>query len=39
VIPLTMVFALAQMPLIKRHHLEPVSLEASEEDAGDVSKG
>jgi len=39
VIPLTMIFALAQMPLIKRHHLEPASLESSEEDAGDVSKG
>src|SRR3954468_20594551 len=39
VIPLTMVFAVAQMPLIKRYHLEPVSLQASEDDAGDVSKG
>ena len=39
VIPLTMIFALAQMPLIKRHHLEPVSLQASEDDAGDVRKG
>ena len=27
-VPLTMVFALTQMPLIKRHHLEPVTLEA-----------
>jgi len=39
VIPLTMGFAITQMPLIKRYHLEPVSLEASETDGGDVSKG
>jgi intracellular septation protein len=39
VIPLTMVFAVAQMPLIKRYHLEPVSLEASEAEAGNVTKG
>jgi intracellular septation protein len=38
-IPLTMGFALTQMPLIKRYHLEPASLEASEAEAGDVSKG
>jgi intracellular septation protein len=38
VIPLTMAFAIAQMPLTKRYHLEPVSLEASEADAGDVRK-
>src|SRR6201995_3120327 len=31
---LTMGFAVAQMPLIKRYHLEPVSLEASETEAG-----
>src|SRR5215831_18832353 len=30
VTPLTMLFALLQMPLINRHHLEPVSLEASD---------
>ena len=30
VIPLTMAFAITQMPLIKRHHLEPASLESSE---------
>ena len=35
---LTALFAIAQMPLIKRYHLEPVSLEASEADAGDVRK-
>jgi len=39
VIPLTMVFAVTQMPLIKRFHLEPASLEASEAAEGDVSKG
>ena len=38
VIPLTMIFAVTQMPLIKRYHLEPVSLEASEAEAGDVRK-
>jgi intracellular septation protein len=39
VIPLTMAFAVAQMPLTKRFHLEPASLEASEAEAGDLSKG
>src|ERR1700675_2841872 len=39
VIPLTMGFAISQMPLTKRYHLEPASLEASEAEAGDVSKG
>src|ERR1700760_907532 len=39
VTPLTMIFAITQMPLIKRYHLEPASLEASEAEAGDVSKG
>jgi intracellular septation protein len=39
VIPLTMIFAIAQMPLTKRYHLEPVSLEASEAEAGDVRQG
>lgn len=39
VIPLTMIFAMTQMPLIKRYHLEPATLEASEAEAGDVSKG
>ena len=38
VTPLTMIFAITQMPLIKRYHLEPATLEASEADAGDVSK-
>jgi intracellular septation protein len=38
-VPLTMLFAVTQMPLIKRHHLEPVSLEASDAAEGDVRKG
>jgi len=38
VTPLTMIFAVTQMPLIKRYHLEPVSLETSEADAGDIRK-
>ena len=38
-VPLTMLFAIAQMPLIKRYHLEPASLEESEAEAGDVTKG
>ena len=39
VTPITMAIAIAQMPLTKRYHLEPASLEASEADAGDVTKG
>src|ERR1700709_1183820 len=39
VIPLTMGFAISQMPLTKRYHLELSSLEASEAEAGDVTKG
>jgi intracellular septation protein len=39
VVPLTMLFAITQMPLIKRYHLEPVSLEASDAAEGDVRKG
>jgi intracellular septation protein len=38
-VPLTMLFAVTQMPLTKRYHLEPVSLEASDAAEGDVSKG
>jgi intracellular septation protein len=38
-IPITMIFAMTQMPVIKRYHLEPATLEASEAEAGDVSKG
>src|SRR3954471_9180222 len=37
-VPLTMLFAVAQMPLLKRYHLEPASLEQSETEAGDVRK-
>jgi intracellular septation protein len=39
VIPITMVFAMLQMPLVKRHHLEPVTLEASDAKEGDIGKG
>src|SRR5438477_131645 len=39
VLPLTIAFTMTQMPLIKRYHLQPASLETSEADAGDVSKG
>jgi intracellular septation protein len=38
VIPLTMIFAVAQMPLTKRYHLEPATLEASDASEGDVTK-
>jgi intracellular septation protein len=38
-VPLTMLFAVSQMPLIKRCHLEPATLEQSEADAGDLTKG
>jgi intracellular septation protein len=38
-VPLTMLFAVTQMPLIKRHHLAPATLEQSEAEAGDVTKG
>ena len=37
-VPLTMLFAITQMPLIKRYQLEPVSLETSEAEAGDIGK-
>jgi intracellular septation protein len=39
VMPLTAIFAIAQMPLINRHSIERVSLEESEAEAGDISKG
>ena len=38
-IPITMIFAMTQMPVVKRYHLEPATLETSEAEAGDVSKG
>jgi intracellular septation protein len=37
-VPLTMLFAVAQMPLVKRYHLEPATLEESEAEAGDVRR-
>jgi intracellular septation protein len=37
-VPLTMLFAITQMPLLRRHHLEPATLEQSEAEAGDVTK-
>ena len=37
-VPLTMIFALTQMPLVKRHALTPVSLEKSAADEGEVTK-
>src|SRR5262249_23572721 len=39
VTPLTMLFAITQMPLVKRYHIEPVSLEASDAAEGDLRKG
>lgn len=38
-VPLTMAFAIAQMGLIKRHQLEPETLEAPDSERGDVPKG
>jgi intracellular septation protein len=38
-LPLSAGFAVTQMPLVRRYHVDPVSLETSEADAGDVSKG
>jgi intracellular septation protein len=38
VIPLTMVFAVAQMPLIKKYSIEPATLAESAADEGDVTK-
>jgi intracellular septation protein len=39
VTPLTMLFAITQMSLVKRYHIEPASLEASDASEGDVRKG
>jgi intracellular septation protein len=36
-VPLTMAFAMTQMPLIKRHQIETVTLEQSATEEGDVS--
>lgn len=38
VIPLTMAFAVAQMPLIKRYSIEPATLAESAADEGDLRK-
>ena len=38
VIPITMVFAMLQMPLIKRYHHEPAPLEGSDAEHGDIGK-
>lgn len=39
VIPITMVFAMLQMPLVKRYGCEPATLEASDAREGDIGKG
>ncbi|MDR3466531.1 MAG: septation protein A [Xanthobacteraceae bacterium] len=36
VIPITVVFALLQMPLIKRHHLEPATADIADTERGKV---
>jgi intracellular septation protein len=36
VMPITMIFAVAQMPLIKRHSLPPAGAEASDAERGDL---
>lgn len=38
VIPITMVFAMLQMPLVKRFSREPATLEASDAREGDIGK-
>jgi intracellular septation protein len=38
VVPLTMLFAIAQMPLIKRTSIEPATLAESSAEEGEVSK-
>ena len=38
VIPITAVFAMLQMPLIKRHGIEPATDEADDLDRGDITK-
>jgi len=39
VIPITMVFAMLQMPLVKRYSRDPETLEASDAREGDIGKG
>jgi len=36
VIPITMVFAMLQMPLIQRHHLEPATSDAADTERGKI---
>ncbi|GAB1718010.1 MAG: intracellular septation protein A [Nitrobacter sp.] len=38
-VPLTMIFAMMQMPLARRYELAPESLEASDAKEGDIGKG
>ena len=38
-VPLTMLFAVTQMPLIKRYHLEPATLEAERGGSGRCDEG
>ena len=38
-VPLTMIFAMMQMPLTKRYQLEPATLEVSDAREGDIGKG
>ena len=38
VIPITMVFAMLQMPLVKRYSCEPATLESSDAREGDIGK-
>jgi len=38
VVPLTMIFAMLQMPLVKRYHLEPATAEASDAERGKTGK-
>ena len=35
---LTMIFAMLQMPLVKRYHLEPATAEASDTERGKTGK-
>ena len=37
VVPLTMIFAMAQMPLVKRYHIEEATAEAADSERGDLT--
>jgi len=37
VVPLTMIFAMAQMPLVKRYHIEEATAEAPDSERGDLT--